>query len=632
MVDQIYLYNITNVDKIQSFSELRASGNDNENNNNPVQAPKLRIKQVGPITLKQTREKLNIRFDPTNETVLYDQRKSWSFLPEQSIVKHWDDLNKLSINHISVPLAGTTLNAEYAEFIQPIVAEFDLKLFLNHSLMTILFEGYPDILMEQAKSSGQIDVDRFGWLYSQNNTETKNVRVFTGPSNTTLSKFGSVDQYNFGHMFDIWVEKNPVTNNMTKKNSCNDFRFSSAGEFFPPPEDSVISHYNYQSSYEQQKHQQNADLDSKTSKAKQIESIASQDAKQHSDMTNINMKQGNGRNLGKTISLFMPDLCRSYKLYYSHSYNYKESLMVDRYIATKFTYHYTQDGLKDKSNSNDNTNKQQDNQKPDSASRDQINSNSCYCIYYESTKLTSCPPNGMMDLFTCRKGSPLTVSFPHFLHSRQDPSLVQYLNLFEEDNDNIDTREEDYQFYIDLETTLNMPIKAQIVIQFNVHFRYEPSLNFTRDYSFLLEGPQQSKPMTDFYLPAMWIKSNAEIDDYNLNSLKFIQKHLDLVTPITTLAISVVALILLSASAKLFYDSTYGPKSLSQEQESCSSLSRNNSQYLEDKQKYYALQLLGNEKSKSSTSGNKSNNNNHHEQPTTSRADDINAESQPLNR
>lgn len=559
VIDRIYLYNITNLNDLLDYHNNEATRHASPSPS-PSPSPSTTttqskmipiLKQVGPFTFRQDREKLNIKFDSSNETVIYDQKKTWHFLSDLSSVKSLNDLNSSWIYHMNLPLAGTTLNADYAEFIQPIVTEFDLKLFLNHSVYSLLFDGYPDILMEQAKSQNQIDVDRFGWMYNQNNSVSKNIRIFTGPSNTTLDKFGAVDQYNFMKKLEIWRNNNTEPKD-TSNIRCNEFRLSSMGEFFPPPEYSIIS-YNNNNQY------QSSTLTSNIpSLAGSIETIKSK-----SDLSS-DLTKGEGNINKRVISIFMPDLCRTFELVYNSTYNYKD-LIVDRYIANEFTYYYSD-------YTNPIGNKESSEQKQ---SFGEINSsknpNKCFCIYNEGTKSTSCPPNGMMDLYSCRKGTPLTISFPHFLYSKQDKSLAPYLKLFADD---IEPNEKEHQLFIDLETTLNIPVRAQIVIQFNVHYRSEQSLNFTNDYSFLfdnssIKAQQQStsssttttKPLTDFYLPQMWIQSTAEIDEHNLNNLKFIQNRLKFITPFTTIITFGVASILLIMSAKLAYDLTYGPKS-----------------------------------------------------------------------
>lgn len=613
VVDRIYLYNITNL------SDLLMINNTKQHSLRPI--PKL--KEIGPFTFRQIREKINIKFDPLNETVIFDQKKNWTFIPELSVVNTIENLNSTWINHVNIPLSGSSLAAEYAEFIDPIVAEFDLKLFLNHSANALLFEGYFDILMEQAKSSGQIDIDRFGWMYNQNNSLTKNIRVFTGPSNATINKIGAVDQLNYLKRFEIWHNNNTEPKD-TKNVQCNEFRMSSIGEFFPPPEYSIIS-YNHNNQLKQQPET----ADKSASFTEQNDSKYSGKITKPLNENKSNIETDNDeQKTEKSITLFMPDLCRTFKLVYNSSYNYKD-LKVDRYIANQFTYDYTSEI--DRIN-----NDKSSDQRKNFIGK---NSNRCYCIYNENTKLTSCPPNGMMDIFTCKKGSPLTISFPHFLYSDKDKTLLPYLKLF---NDEIVPNEAEHQFYIDLESTLSIPIKVQIVIQFNVHFRVEGNLKFTHDYSFLVDNPAAqnisgASELTDFYLPQMWFKSTAEIDDKNLENLKFIQNHLKFVTPITTVIMCALGSILLIMSAKLAYDLTYGPKprkSISRDQESCSSMNRNElGTYSEEKQKYYTMQLLGS--GEKSSSNNKSNSCNHDtnnrlNKPTTSKVDDL-SESLPLN-
>lgn len=593
VIDQIYLYNITNLsDILASSGEPVPSA---INNGRPSrQIPKLQ--QVGPFTFRQDREKINIRFEPTNETVVYDQKKTWTFLPELSKAKSMEELNSLWINHISVPLAGSTLNAEYGEFIDPIVQENDLRMFLNHSVNTLLFEGYPDLLMEQAKASGQVDTDRFGWMINQNGSISRSIRIFTGPSNATLDKFGSVDEVDHKHQFNIWHNDGQNPNDFSNV-SCNQFRYSSAGEFFPPPEHSLISHNYY---YPRQLHQQASASGRNQSGQATLGATAMENhlsLVETESFTAAQAEAGSGapkldrneKKVGKTISMFMPDLCRTINLIYNGTHYYR-GLLVDRYIANEFTYVYPSKASSEaKSASGD-----------FGASNKLVESNRCFCPYNEVTKTLDCPPNGLMDLFTCRKGSPVSLSFPHFLYSTRDKSLEPILKMF---SDDVQAKEAEHKFFMDLESTLNIPVNVQIVYQFNVHLRNEQSMNFTKEYAHLFEDPSDSgkPPLTDLYLPQMWIKSTAQIDDSNLKSLLFIQKHLSLVTPITTIIIFGFASILLLASAKLAYDLTYGPntnrKDISCDHESCSSLNGSQSvSFMDQKKKYFDLHLVAGEK------------------------------------
>lgn len=584
VTDRIYLYNITNQDDILEQSERIASSNPIQPNVNVVP----RLEEVGPFTYIQKREKFNIRFDQTNETVLYDQKKSWQFAPELSIVKSEAELESLVINHMNVPLAGTTLNPIFAEAINPTVLEYGMKLFSKHTARELLFEGYPDILMEQAKASGQVDVDRFGWMFNLNNSVTSNVRVYTGPSNATLGKFGSMDQYKFKNNLAIWQgqDEPPETTR------CNQFKYSSAGEFFPPPVQSIISHNN------QWQRQQvindrnkfsdisNTDTSDKTPMSGPSHSMKASDDSTINDgnkhLTGQDNHIDNSDSLwnddksDKFISLFMPDLCRTYELYYNKTYDF-EGLTVDRYIANELTYNYNSRPTRrqllqytmylnqtikiasDLSRSTSGGHNQQ-------VSENSLNK--CFCVYNEFTNSSSCPPNGLLDLYSCRKGSPIMISFPHFLYSRNDPSMKPYLELIQ---DQTEPNIEEHQFYFDLESSLNVPVQAQVVLQFNIRFRNDPNLNFTINFPFLFEKlkqRQQSSPDQphdafgqDLYMPQMWIQSRARIDAVNLRNLKFLKDNLKLVTPIVTVVMFAFASVLLAASAKMAYDLSYAPKS-----------------------------------------------------------------------
>lgn len=572
VVDRMYLYNITNMDELVLFSEEFQSNN---NNNKQAKIIIPILTQIGPFAFRQDREKLNIKFDRANETVLYDQKKSWHFLPDSSIIKDLQELNTMTINHINLPLAATSLQDvdPYAEAINSIAYDQGLKLFLSHTVNELLFEGYPDVLMENAKSAGLLDTDKFGWMNTLNNTLTKDIRVFTGPSNATMSKFGSVDKFNFKDRLDVWSILSP-NGNTTTDNLCNDFRFSSGGEFFAPPRNSIISHnsnkfdddqddlpdlntnINNNNNNNNNENNPNSTTSRDIQNSDNISSI-------HQQSNNINNNNFNS-NKHKSVSLFMADLCRSFELFYNHTYDFK-GLTVDRYIANEYTYNYDQ--LTTSNNNRPRSYRQYqislaDNPGVVSMKKvDQSNPNECFCSVSKDAKSSSCPPNGLFDMSACRKGSNVIMSFPHFLYSNKDAKLIPHLRQFQ---DSQEPNEEEHSFYIDLESGMNIPVKAQVTLQFNVRLKYEPGFNFTRPFEFLFETKSQSgksNKLNEFYLPQFWIQSKAEVDEENLRNLKFLQHNLSLVTPIVTITIFAIASILLTASAKMFFDLTYGSKS-----------------------------------------------------------------------
>lgn len=524
VVDRIYLYNITNLPELIEASRH----SDRQYQNRYMTIPKL--SQIGPFTFEQIREKVNIQFETKNETVTYDQRKTWHFLPEHSITKDLEGLKTINIAHISVPLVGAVLKDPkvYSELLNEIVTDQNLKLFINHTADELLFNGYFDVLMEQGKSQEEVDVDRFGWMYNQNNSLTSGYRIFTGKSEITLSKFGTMNMYKNRDSLDTWVNLNESRRNVR----CNEFQDSSAGDFFPPSPRSIIS-YN---TYRQQQYRDKEDL--KVSEQHEAPQITGQAIDEDEDKSE------------KVISIFLPDICRTIEFHYNKTIDYK-GLLVDRYIANEFTFDYTDEPRARRSKKYS---------KYETTLKVPINNenpNSCFCRMQEADKSFKCPPNGMMELYSCKKGNPLMVSFPHFLYSRSDPTLSPYLSLFE---DPVLPDESEHQSFIDLETSLNLPIRAQIGIQMNVRLKNEPAYNFTVPYSFLFDHPNSAAILPSFYLPQMWIQSRAEVDEHNLRSLKFLQSYLKLVTPFVTLVMFTLASILLAMSAKMAYDLTYGAK------------------------------------------------------------------------
>jgi hypothetical protein len=149
------------------------------------------LKEVGPIVFREERHKINVVFSEDGNFVEYDNVRRWFFDEEKSIVS----LDSI-ITHLNVPLVTSS------DFVSKLKMDPREKVFLyysinqmhsltrsslfeRHSIRQLLFEGYSDTLIQEArllKFEGMtVPFDRFGWFYGRNNTSSDgHFKVFTG--------------------------------------------------------------------------------------------------------------------------------------------------------------------------------------------------------------------------------------------------------------------------------------------------------------------------------------------------------------------------------------------------------------------------------------------------------------------
>ncbi|KAL1443050.1 hypothetical protein MTO96_000939 [Rhipicephalus appendiculatus] len=172
-----YFFNMTNPDEIIAGTE------------------KPRLQEVGPYTFLETREKVNITWNP-NGTVSYRQVKRYYFQPDMT-KGSLDDV----ITTLNMPMISSAHSVRYApdEFFREAVTEIfdqtESKLLVSKPMRELLFDGYEDGIFKFAKSMGfPVPSERFGWLHGKNDTDDGEYTIFTGANG--MNNYGEMDKFN----------------------------------------------------------------------------------------------------------------------------------------------------------------------------------------------------------------------------------------------------------------------------------------------------------------------------------------------------------------------------------------------------------------------------------------------------
>ncbi|KAI2804845.1 hypothetical protein BLOT_003833 [Blomia tropicalis] len=157
--------------------------------------------------------------------------------------------------------------------------------------------------------------------------------------------------------------------------------------------------------------------------------------------------------------------------------------------------------------------------------------NQCYC------QMAKCPPNGLYHVGVCAKGSPIYISFPHFLYA--DSSVQKSVIGM---NPSVDKHE----YFMDFDKNLAAPLKVDIRLQVNLLFKKVKEIEIMESWPDNLE----------IYLPQFWSSTSVTVNEQTKNQLELFNKVLNIL-PLTifglTLTLASVASLILCIVLYLLY-------------------------------------------------------------------------------
>ncbi|GAB0093508.1 uncharacterized protein DMENIID0001_086580 [Sergentomyia squamirostris] len=154
------------------------------------------------------------------------------------------------------------------------------------------------------------------------------------------------------------------------------------------------------------------------------------------------------------VSFFSPDMCRSLP------FDFEEEVQVEGVLGYKYT-----GGARTIDNGT------------------LYPENECFCA-------GECMPSGVLNISSCRYGSPVFVSFPHFYGA--DPF---YLDQVE----GINPSKEKHEFFLTLEPTLGIPLEVAARFQLNLLIRPSPNIGLYQD-------------VPTVFFPILWFQQKVTIN------------------------------------------------------------------------------------------------------------------------
>ncbi|KAF0306156.1 Protein croquemort [Amphibalanus amphitrite] len=203
---KFYMWNVTNSAEVVS-SHAR-----------PV------LEQLGPYVYSEKHLKVNMTWN-ANNTVTYQQVKTWHFEPDLSAGRLDDNVTSLNVPLLAAAALIKDMNLLVKFMFNELVNQVGSQIFVTKTARELLFDGYDDPLLEAAAvakylANISIPFDRFAWFYSRNGSNYYD-GVFNMDTGAEVTQLGRLHYWN--------------TTNATAafQPPCNMIN-GSTGELFPP--------------------------------------------------------------------------------------------------------------------------------------------------------------------------------------------------------------------------------------------------------------------------------------------------------------------------------------------------------------------------------------------------------------
>uniref|UniRef100_U5EZE5 Putative plasma membrane glycoprotein cd36 n=1 Tax=Corethrella appendiculata TaxID=1370023 RepID=U5EZE5_9DIPT len=179
---ELYLFNWTNADQVENYTIVKPN-----------------FQQLGPYTFKEVHERTKLIWNDNN-TITFNQRRIWNFVPELSNGTLDDEVTNLNI--ITLIATDYLKNAPaWEKFIINGFLKMSSSFLWEHKkVRQLLFDGLNDRLLNLLRtiqnSSINIPFDKFGYFYNRNLSETYDGIFTMNTGVDDLNKLGELTLWN----------------------------------------------------------------------------------------------------------------------------------------------------------------------------------------------------------------------------------------------------------------------------------------------------------------------------------------------------------------------------------------------------------------------------------------------------
>ncbi|KAK7873183.1 hypothetical protein R5R35_006398 [Gryllus longicercus] len=201
---EFYMFNWTNAAAVVANSSI-----------------KPHFEQMGPYVFREYHHRVNMTWN-SNDTITYQQVRSWHFQPDMSNGSLSDNVTNL--NMVAATVAFQTRFMSYFKKIgvDVLMRATRSRLYVTKTVKELLFDGYDDKLLDLVKNiTHKIPFKRFGYFVERNNSASADgiFNMWTGASD--LHQLGMMEQWNYKHNTGLY-------------NQPCDLVHGSSGDLWPP--------------------------------------------------------------------------------------------------------------------------------------------------------------------------------------------------------------------------------------------------------------------------------------------------------------------------------------------------------------------------------------------------------------
>ncbi|KAK6640144.1 hypothetical protein RUM44_011830 [Polyplax serrata] len=201
---ELYLFNWSNADTFLVDETVKPS-----------------FTQVGPFVFKEVHEKVAVLWND-NETVTYNQTRSWYLVPEKSVNLSFPITN-INVALTAIAKAASTHNIFVQGLLDFLINKYKEKLIVTRPAEEWLFKGMNDKLLDFLRKHKPTSVpfDRFGWFYARNQSSSYDGRFNVQTGRNNIYNMGLVNTWNNDHRTEYF------------EGECGIIR-GTTSEIFPP--------------------------------------------------------------------------------------------------------------------------------------------------------------------------------------------------------------------------------------------------------------------------------------------------------------------------------------------------------------------------------------------------------------
>lgn len=220
---------------IDMYLELYLWNWTNAGENYRAENYKPHLEQLGPYTFLEIHERVNLQWNDEDDTLTFQQRRIWHYVPEKSIGDYEND-RVITINPVLLTVGYALRNSpDFLPYVDGIIMLNQLadNPFYDVKVREVIFDGYDDFLLtsllellsllppEQLPPIELPPYEQFGWFYGRNGSETYDGTFTVGTGKDHVQNTGVMRLWNGANATDYY------------RGACGRIR-GTTGEVWPP--------------------------------------------------------------------------------------------------------------------------------------------------------------------------------------------------------------------------------------------------------------------------------------------------------------------------------------------------------------------------------------------------------------